>query len=71
MYRVDKDNNRHTSAMKSTTLSLLAITVAPAATFLLGLMHLSMEASFALATSIAIAAYAIDSFALTSVRGRS
>jgi hypothetical protein len=46
--------------MKTATLSILAITAAPAATFLLGLTRLTPEASFALAASLAIAAFSID-----------
>lgn len=46
--------------MKTATLSILAITAAPAATFLLGLTRLTPETSFALAASLAIAAFSID-----------
>ncbi len=46
--------------MKTATLSILAITAAPAATFFLGLTRLSAESSFALATSLAITAFALD-----------
>lgn len=46
--------------MKTATFSILAITAAPAATFFVGLTQLSAEASFALASSLAIAAFAFD-----------
>lgn len=48
--------------MKTSTFAILAITAAPAATFLLGLTGLSAESSFALAVSVAIAAFSIDAF---------
>ena len=54
--------------MKTATLSILAITAAPAATFFLGLTRLSAESSFALATSLAITAFALDALSTRPAR---
>jgi len=46
--------------MKTATFTILAITAAPAATFLLGLTRFTPETSFAVAISLAIAAFSVD-----------
>jgi hypothetical protein len=56
--------------MKPATLSILAITAAPAATFFLGLTRLTPESSFALATCLAIAAFAADALFLKPAGSR-
>lgn len=56
--------------MKTATFSILAITAAPAATFILGLTRLSAEMSFALASSLAIAAFALDALFVRPARTR-
>lgn len=56
--------------MKTATFSVLAITAAPAATFILGLTRLSAEMSFALASSLAIAAFALDALFVRPARTR-
>ena len=53
-------NDTTRSTMKTATFSILAITAAPAAAFFVGLSRFSPETSFAIATSFAITAFAID-----------
>lgn len=69
--RVDTCRNNHSDpTMKTATFSILAITAAPAATFVLGLSRLAPETSFALAASLAIAAFALDALFVRPLRGR-